>query len=179
MFKVKFNDMNSGLKLYKNEVAKEIKIYGGMHRFIPVLAHEMGYKVKEVDIIHHVRKYGVSKFKSTKVFTVNAPRDSPIIAQEFHTPYPARCRAHCVTSRPFTMANNCQYIAISPSALADSIAAAISSNCSVVTVSPLCVLIYNVKVARRERVPDNLVSFGRVVHVDIAVTVYFVVRIRE
>src|SRR3989344_4013590 len=69
MFKVKFNDMNSGLKLYKNEVAKEIKIYGGMHRFIPVLAHEMGYKVKEVDIIHHVRKYGVSKFKSTKVFT--------------------------------------------------------------------------------------------------------------
>ena len=69
MFKVKFNDMNSGLKLYKNEVAKEIKIYGGMHRFIPVLAHEMGYRVSEVDIIHHVRKYGVSKFKSTKVFT--------------------------------------------------------------------------------------------------------------
>jgi glycosyltransferase involved in cell wall biosynthesis len=69
MFKVKFNDMNSGLKLYKSELSREIKIYGGMHRFIPVLVHEMGYRVKEVDIIHHSRKYGTSKFKSTKVFT--------------------------------------------------------------------------------------------------------------
>lgn len=69
MFRVKFNDMNSGLKLYKSELSREIKIYGGMHRFIPVLAHEMGYRVYEVDIIHHVRKYGTSKFKSTKVLT--------------------------------------------------------------------------------------------------------------
>lgn len=69
MFKVKFNDMNSGLKLYKKVLASEIKIYGGMHRFIPVLVHEMGYKVKEVDIVHRARKYGASKFKSTKVFT--------------------------------------------------------------------------------------------------------------
>lgn len=64
-----FNDMNSGLKLYKSELAKSLRIYGGMHRFIPVLASQMGYKVGETPILHHVRKYGYSKFKSTKVLT--------------------------------------------------------------------------------------------------------------
>lgn len=69
MFGVKFYDMNTGLKLYKRDLAKELRIYGGMHRFIPILANDMGYTVKEVDIVHHERKYGVSKFKSTKIFT--------------------------------------------------------------------------------------------------------------
>ncbi len=69
LFGTNFKDMNSGLKLYKKQLAKEIKIYGGMHRFIPILAHEMGFKVKEVDILHRPRKYGFSKYKSTKVLT--------------------------------------------------------------------------------------------------------------
>ena len=69
MFNVKFNDMNSGLKIYKSDLAKELKIYGGMHRFIPVIASQMGYEVFEAEIVHHSRKYGFSKFKSTKVFT--------------------------------------------------------------------------------------------------------------
>ncbi len=69
LFGTNFKDMNSGLKLYKKDLAKEIKIYGGMHRFIPILANEMGYKVKEIDILHKPRKYGYSKFKSTKVLT--------------------------------------------------------------------------------------------------------------
>lgn len=69
LFGVNFKDMNSGLKLYKSELAKEIKIYGGMHRFIPILVSELGYKVKEVDIVHKPRKYGYSKYKSTKVLT--------------------------------------------------------------------------------------------------------------
>ena len=69
LFQVNFKDMNSGLKLYRTELAKEIKIYGGMHRFIPILAKEMGFKVKEEVITHKERKYGVSKYKSTKIFT--------------------------------------------------------------------------------------------------------------
>ena len=69
LFKVSFKDMNSGLKLYKKDLAKEIKIYGGMHRFIPILAYEMGYKVHEEPIVHHTRKYGFSKYKSTKILT--------------------------------------------------------------------------------------------------------------
>lgn len=69
MFGIQLKDMNSGLKLYKSELAKEIKIYGGMHRFIPILAHEMGFAIREVDIFHNPRKYGKSKYKSTKIFT--------------------------------------------------------------------------------------------------------------
>lgn len=69
LFGAKFHDMNSGLKLYKADVAKEIKIYGGMHRFIPVIASQFGYRVTETPITHHSRKYGYSKFKSTKILT--------------------------------------------------------------------------------------------------------------
>ena len=69
LFGFKFNDMNSGLKLYKKDLACEIKIYGGMHRFIPILASEMGFTVKEVPTQHNPRKYGHSKYKSTKILT--------------------------------------------------------------------------------------------------------------
>lgn len=69
LFGKKFHDMNSGLKLYKKDLAKDLNIYGGMHRFIPILASEMGYKVHEEPISHNPRKYGYSKYKSTKILT--------------------------------------------------------------------------------------------------------------
>lgn len=69
MFGRNFKDMNTGLKLFKKDLAKEIKIYGGMHRFIPILAVEMGFTVNEVPTQHNPRKYGHSKYKSTKIFT--------------------------------------------------------------------------------------------------------------
>lgn len=69
LFGRNFNDMNSGLKMYTNTLAKEVKIYGGMHRFIPILASEMGFTVHEVPITHSPRKYGYSKYKSTKILT--------------------------------------------------------------------------------------------------------------
>lgn len=68
-FGIALHDLNSGLKVYKSEVAKDLKIYGGMHRFIPVIAHEMGYRVSEKEVVHHARKYGSSKYKATKIFT--------------------------------------------------------------------------------------------------------------
>ncbi len=69
LFKVKLHDMNCGLKLYRKSFAKELRIYGGMHRFIPVLASEMGFRASEEPIIHHARKYGYSKYKPTKILT--------------------------------------------------------------------------------------------------------------
>lgn len=69
MFGVKLHDLNSGLKLYRSETAKELRIYGGMHRFIPIIAADLGFNVGEKDILHHARKYGVSKYKFTKIFT--------------------------------------------------------------------------------------------------------------
>ena len=58
---------NSGSKLYKADVvAKELQLYGGMHRFIPLIAKELGYRVTEVPVTHHERKHGTSKYRSTK-----------------------------------------------------------------------------------------------------------------
>lgn len=69
LFGSSFNDMNSGLKLYKAEVAKELHLYGGMHRFIPLMATEMGYRVAECPVRHNERKYGASKYSPAKVLT--------------------------------------------------------------------------------------------------------------
>ncbi len=69
LFGLKVHDLNSGLKIYTSKSAKDLKIYGGMHRFIPIIANEMGYKIGEKEILHHARKYGVSKYKFTKILT--------------------------------------------------------------------------------------------------------------
>lgn len=59
---IRLRDFNSGLKAYKREVVKDIKVYGEMHRFLPVLAHWDGFKVAEIPVIHHPRKFGKTKF---------------------------------------------------------------------------------------------------------------------
>jgi glycosyltransferase involved in cell wall biosynthesis len=56
LFGFSFKDMNSGLKLYKADVAKQLQLYGGMHRFIPLIVQEMGYRVAEISVRHHERK---------------------------------------------------------------------------------------------------------------------------
>lgn len=66
---LKVNDLNCGLKLYSREAAKSLNLYGGMHRFIPLLLHEDGFKTTEVPVIHDKRKLGRSKYSITKVFT--------------------------------------------------------------------------------------------------------------
>jgi glycosyltransferase involved in cell wall biosynthesis len=70
-FGVVFRDMNSGLKLYRAEAAKALSLYGGMHRFIPLILTELGYRVAEVPVPHFARKYGVSKYSSMKMFTAS------------------------------------------------------------------------------------------------------------
>ncbi len=59
---VKLHDMNCGFKAYRHEILDDIKLYGELHRFIPVLAQQRGFKVTEVKVRHHKRKYGKSKF---------------------------------------------------------------------------------------------------------------------
>ena len=70
-FGVSFRDMNSGLKVYRAEAARELALYGGMHRFIPLILAEMGYRVAEVPVTHLERKYGVSKYSWMKMFTAS------------------------------------------------------------------------------------------------------------
>ena len=60
---IKLHDMNCGLKAYRNEVIKNIEVYGEMHRYIPYLAKNAGFgRITEKPVIHQKRKYGVSKF---------------------------------------------------------------------------------------------------------------------
>ncbi len=60
---IKLHDMNCGLKAYRNEVVKNIEVYGEMHRFIPYLAKNAGFENIGEKVVHHqARKYGKSKF---------------------------------------------------------------------------------------------------------------------
>jgi glycosyltransferase involved in cell wall biosynthesis len=59
---VKLHDINCGFKAYRREVIEDVKLYGELHRFIPVLAHQRGFRVGELKVHHHKRKYGKSKF---------------------------------------------------------------------------------------------------------------------
>lgn len=60
---LKLHDMNCGLKAYKNEVIKNIEVFGEMHRYIPYLAKNAGFtKIGEKVVQHRKREFGVSKF---------------------------------------------------------------------------------------------------------------------
>lgn len=61
------HDMNCGLKACTKKVTEEIDLYGELHRFLPLLVYRAGFKVAEVEVMHHNRKYGNSKFKGTRV----------------------------------------------------------------------------------------------------------------
>jgi glycosyltransferase involved in cell wall biosynthesis len=59
---VRLHDINCGFKAYRREVLDDVKLYGELHRFIPTLAHQRGFRVTEVKVRHHKRRYGKSKY---------------------------------------------------------------------------------------------------------------------
>lgn len=59
---VRLHDHNCGLKAFRREVAEEIRIYGELHRFIPVLAHARGFRISELAVHHRPRQHGHSKY---------------------------------------------------------------------------------------------------------------------
>jgi glycosyltransferase involved in cell wall biosynthesis len=59
---VKLRDHNCGFKAYRAEVVRRVRLYGELHRFVPVLAAEKGYRVGELVIHHRPRKFGRSKY---------------------------------------------------------------------------------------------------------------------
>lgn len=65
---LKIHDLNCGLKAYKREVIQNIRIYGELHRYIPVLADWQGFKVGEIVVKHHPRRYGKTKFGISRFF---------------------------------------------------------------------------------------------------------------
>ncbi|WP_437224635.1 glycosyltransferase family 2 protein [Planctomicrobium sp. SH661] len=59
---LKLRDHNCGIKLFRAEVARELRLYGELHRFIPVLAHARGYRVTQTPVHHRARQFGHSKY---------------------------------------------------------------------------------------------------------------------
>jgi dolichol-phosphate mannosyltransferase len=59
---VKLHDMNCGLKVYRAEVFEHVRLYGERHRFVPVLAHHLGFSVAELPVNHRARINGQSRF---------------------------------------------------------------------------------------------------------------------
>jgi glycosyltransferase involved in cell wall biosynthesis len=59
---IRLHDFNCGLKAYRSNVVKDLFVYGELHRFLPVLAHKMGYRCTEIPVVHRARQYGHSKF---------------------------------------------------------------------------------------------------------------------
>ena len=65
---VKLHDFNCGFKAYRAIAAKSLDIYGDRHRYLPALAHWDGFKVTEIPVPHHARKFGKSKYGFGKFF---------------------------------------------------------------------------------------------------------------
>jgi glycosyltransferase involved in cell wall biosynthesis len=59
---LRLHDMNCGLKAYRAEVLRGLRIYGELHRFLPVLAHYRGYRVAELPVNHRPREHGRSRY---------------------------------------------------------------------------------------------------------------------
>lgn len=70
--KVYLNDYGCTLRVYKAEIAQNMGLYGELHRFIPVLAKQEGAKMVEVDVKHHPRIHGTSKYGLSRTFKVMA-----------------------------------------------------------------------------------------------------------
>ena len=59
---LKLHDHNCGIKVFRSDVARELRLYGELHRFIPVLAQARGFKVTEIPVQHRAREHGHSKY---------------------------------------------------------------------------------------------------------------------
>ncbi len=65
---IRLRDVNCGFKAYKKVVLENVRLYGELHRFVPVLAHWKRFRVGEIVVEHHARVHGVSKFGGGRFF---------------------------------------------------------------------------------------------------------------
>ena len=65
---IKIHDFNCGLKAYRKEVTDNINVYGELHRYMPVLANWEGFRISELIVKHHPRRYGKTKYGISRFF---------------------------------------------------------------------------------------------------------------
>jgi glycosyltransferase involved in cell wall biosynthesis len=61
------HDMNTGLKAYRRDCVERLSLYGDMHRYIPIIAHYMGFRIVEVPVVHQKRRFGKSKYNASRL----------------------------------------------------------------------------------------------------------------
>jgi glycosyltransferase involved in cell wall biosynthesis len=76
----RLHDSNSGFKAFRKKAVEGLDASGGRYRFLPMILHKKGYKVCEIPIIHHPRKYGKSKYAFSRFMT--APIDLLVVLLE-------------------------------------------------------------------------------------------------
>ena len=64
---LRIHDFNCPFKAYRNEVVKELNLYGEMHRYIPALAHWNGYRIGEIKVLNYPRKFGKTKYSTSRI----------------------------------------------------------------------------------------------------------------
>ena len=67
---VRLHDYGCSLKAYRREVIKDVRLYGEMHRFVPIYANWMGARVTEIPVTHHARQFGKSKYGLSRTVKV-------------------------------------------------------------------------------------------------------------
>jgi len=80
---VRLSDYGCSLRIYRKDIAKNLGLYGELHRFIPVLAKLQGAKMTEVDVKHHSRIHGESKYGINRTFRVMADLILMIFFQKY------------------------------------------------------------------------------------------------
>jgi glycosyltransferase involved in cell wall biosynthesis len=80
---VRLSDYGCSLRIYRADIAKNLGLYGELHRFIPVLAKLQGAKMTEVDVNHHARIHGESKYGINRTFKVMADLILMIFFQKY------------------------------------------------------------------------------------------------
>jgi len=65
---LKLHDHNCGLKAYRKVVIENLSVYGELHRYIPALVYSYGFKVTEIEVTHHERRYGKTKYGVWRFF---------------------------------------------------------------------------------------------------------------
>jgi hypothetical protein len=65
---LKLHDINCGFKAFRREVSLSLGLQGELHRFIPVLAAARGFQISEIEVVHHPRKHGRSKYGLERIF---------------------------------------------------------------------------------------------------------------
>lgn len=66
---IRLHDFNCGFKCYRREVVDALEVYGELHRFLPAIAHMKGFRVTEMEVEHHARPYGRSKFGAGRLLS--------------------------------------------------------------------------------------------------------------